>query len=354
MLCPECGAPVPPPPADACAYCRTRFPPSFSAPPAAPAVSAPAAPAPQAPQPPAAQAKPAPPPFEDEPEAPVTSFAGMTDAYVAAKVKEHLGENDSLFSTATLGSRKEGNARGVHAAHLPPEEPIVALWDNTVFGAADDSVLLTARRVCWHDNGLSDAYMLPWRSLDPAKVRVIDATNLEVQGANMFVNGDGAARMADLLRALATEARRLSPPRKRAADPSDEAALLERIRDALGMGATGLYYAPSVPAAKEKAARAAYAGSLAGEKVLVLYDATVFGGAEDGFALSPQGIAWRRAYDEPVAFRYHQLDPSTIEVREGGDAALTVNGQQVELGPHADKLAAGLGRFLRETAGARR
>lgn len=348
MLCPECGAPIPPPPAEACAYCGTRLPPTSSVRPAAPvaAVTAQVAPPP-------APARPVTQTAHAEPEAPVTTFAGMTDDYVATKVQAHLGHHACLFMGANIGARKEGNAREIHAAHLPPEEAVVALWDNTVFGAADDSVVITARRVCWRDNSLCDAYMLPWRSIDPGTICALDGSTLEVRGAKMFVMSDGAARMADLLRALSTEARRLSPPRRMNAARLDESAVIERIRDALGMGASGLYYAPSVPHAKESAARESYMGPLGGERALVLFDSTVFGGADEGFALTANGVAWKRAFESPSALRYSQLDPNAVVVIEGDAPRLEVSGSRVELGIHTKTLANGLAKFLRDMAVAR-
>jgi hypothetical protein len=58
---------------------------------------------------------------------------------------------NQLYLAPEIPHRKEVNARKVHAATLPAEEPLVLLYDDTVFGAADDGFVVTPVRLCWRN-----------------------------------------------------------------------------------------------------------------------------------------------------------------------------------------------------------
>lgn len=50
---------------------------------------------------------------------------------------------------APVPAKKEANARAVHAASLPADEPVLALLDDTLFGGGDDGLVFTTRRLCF-------------------------------------------------------------------------------------------------------------------------------------------------------------------------------------------------------------
>lgn len=90
----------------------------------------------------------------------------MTDAAVLALLRRHFGGADAMYLCPTVPGKKELAARSVHARHLPSDERVLALFDDTIFGLGDDGFLVTSRRLCWKNAG-GRAQMLEWRHVDP-------------------------------------------------------------------------------------------------------------------------------------------------------------------------------------------
>lgn len=84
--------------------------------------------------------------FDDEGET-----VAMTDAGVLELLQEHFTGADAFYLAPSIPPKKERNVRALHAAHLPAHEPILGLYDGTVFGAADNEFVITARRLCWRN-----------------------------------------------------------------------------------------------------------------------------------------------------------------------------------------------------------
>jgi len=118
-----------------------------------------------------------------------------------------LGEGDDHYFYPEIPASKEDNAREVHAAVLRPDERVLVLYDDTVFGAADDGFVLTTTRICWR-NIMDDPCIISWASLDPATVSVAD-DGLVVAGRPLHITtGDDtpgfAARVVALVQSLAS------------------------------------------------------------------------------------------------------------------------------------------------------
>lgn len=78
-------------------------------------------------------------------------------------------------------------------------------------------------------------------------------------------------------------------------------------------GADSMYFAPTIPGKKEHGVRRVHAGQLPiGERILALYDDTVFGSREDGFAITTHRLAWKNVADRPHAIEWAHLDPDAI------------------------------------------
>lgn len=185
--CPRCGAPAPTAGAavTVCQYCGTELHDT-----AARSASAATAAAPVA--------APAPPP---------TASVALGEDAVLGLCKQHLTGADNVFLHPAIPPKKEGNAREMHATHLPREERVLALFDNTLFGAGDDGFVLTARRVCWR-NVLFDPLTLEWQDIAPGQVTG-SGQQLSVMGHEIQISMDQTlgTRCHELFRALAKAAR---------------------------------------------------------------------------------------------------------------------------------------------------
>jgi hypothetical protein len=93
----------------------------------------------------------------------------MTDDAVLALLRRQFRGVDSMYFCPAIPGKKEIAARSVHARHLPSDERVLALFDDTVFGIGDDGFLVTSSRICWKNAG-GRAQMLEWRHVDPDRM----------------------------------------------------------------------------------------------------------------------------------------------------------------------------------------
>ena len=93
----------------------------------------------------------------------------MTDEAVLALLKQHFTGAESTSLCPSIPGKKELGARAVHARHLPSDERVLMLHDDTVFGTGDDGFLVTSRRLCWKNSG-GRPHMIEWQQLDPDRM----------------------------------------------------------------------------------------------------------------------------------------------------------------------------------------
>ena len=75
-----------------------------------------------------------------------------------------------------------------------------------------------------------------------------------------------------------------------------------------------LYLHPDIPASKLAKAKKVHEGHLrAGERVLALYDDTLFGGGADGFLLTDRRICWKNLLEDPRQIEYTVLEPGEVD-----------------------------------------
>lgn len=131
----------------------------------------------------------------------------MTEEAILALLRQHFGVDDSLYLAPTIPPKRELGARLAHAAHLPANERILALYDDTVFGSGQDGFVVTAKRLCWK-NIKGEARTIEWRFLDPESV-VPNGFELSLADSVIVISGErnviGAA--ADAFYMLAVSAR---------------------------------------------------------------------------------------------------------------------------------------------------
>jgi hypothetical protein len=74
-----------------------------------------------------------------------------------------------------------------------------------------------------------------------------------------------------------------------------------------------MYYHPAIPPPKLHNARAVHAAHHGpDETVAVLYDDTVFGGAKDGFLITPRRLCMKNFNDDPVAVEWTSIVPELV------------------------------------------
>ena len=94
--------------------------------------------------------------------------------------------------------------------------------------------------------------------------------------------------------------------------PMTDEAVLALLRRHFG-GVDSMYLCPTVPGKKELAARSVHARHLpTGERVLALYDDTVFGLGDDGFIVTSQRLCWKNLGGRAQMIEWRQLDPDRM------------------------------------------
>jgi hypothetical protein len=93
----------------------------------------------------------------------------MSDDAVLALLRQHFTGAESTSLCPSITGKKELGARAVHARHLPSDERVLLLYDDTVFGSGDDGFLVTSRRVCWKNIG-DRPHMMEWHAVDPHRM----------------------------------------------------------------------------------------------------------------------------------------------------------------------------------------
>jgi hypothetical protein len=122
--------------------------------------------------------------------------------------------------------------------------------------------------------------------------------------------------------------------------PMTEAAILGLLRQHFGAD-DSLYLAPTIPMRREAGARRAHADHLpAGERILALYDDTVFGSGEDGFVVTAQRLCWRNIKGQARSIEWRFLDPESV-IPEGcklsvADSMIEISGERDVIGAAAD------------------
>lgn len=91
-----------------------------------------------------------------------------------------LGELDFVHYCPSIPRKMEAAIRVVHARHLAPDDPLLVVYDDTLFGSGNDGIVLTERGVCWRSFwGTAEARS--WRRL--AAERVASDGDLLLVGA---------------------------------------------------------------------------------------------------------------------------------------------------------------------------
>lgn len=114
----------------------------------------------------------------------------MSDEAVLGLLRQHFAGLASMFLCPSIPGKKELAARSVHARHLPSDERVLALFDDTVFGSGDEGFLVTSQRVCWKNIG-GRAHMIEWHHIDPDRMFADRRRLVLGSGANEIIEISG-------------------------------------------------------------------------------------------------------------------------------------------------------------------
>jgi hypothetical protein len=112
----------------------------------------------------------------------------MTDDAVLAFLREHFTGAESTSLCPAIAGKKELGAREAHALHLPSDERVLMLYDDTIFGSGDEGFLVTAQRLCWKNAGEAPR-MIEWSNLDPDAMYA-DKLRLVLPDGALEITGD--------------------------------------------------------------------------------------------------------------------------------------------------------------------
>jgi hypothetical protein len=137
-------------------------------------------------------------------------YRGATEASsdvarLVALARRTLGEVHDVYFDPSIPPKKLGSARAVHAGHLPADETVAILYDDTAFGGAREGFVITARRLCWK-NGAGEPRQAEWEAIDPAAIAP-GKNYVRVGGAeiDLTARDELAGPVAALLTAIARE-----------------------------------------------------------------------------------------------------------------------------------------------------
>ena len=152
-------------------------------------------------------------PYRDQKRPSTLATATLPALRIITLARDIVGGVRNVFYAPSIPEAKLERARAAHAAHLPSDEPVAMLYDDTYFGSAEEGVLLTSKRVCWKTFG-EPATQLPWGVVDAETISA-NGSYLEVMGAELKLTSwsDLSARVAVLLRRIVEESS-LSPRRR--------------------------------------------------------------------------------------------------------------------------------------------
>lgn len=228
----------------------------------------------------------------------------LTVDSISALIGARLHSEARLFVVPDpMPPRKEARVRRLHRAWLPDEEPILALYDETMFGSGADGFALTSHRLLWR-NFLGHPRQLRWDALDPEAVVLVDGA-ISIAGCRLSTAVLGQVEaLVDLLQALGARHSGAKLPCAPAAEIG-AAALVKRARWRLGER-SAVFYAPALPSRKLRTARRLHAMS-EDERALVIIDDTIGGSAAAGVVLTDRRICWRVLLAPPESCRWNEL-----------------------------------------------
>ena len=245
-----------------------------------------------------------------------------------------IGLHPEVFITPGIPPRKVATVRALHKIY--GEEPVLVLLDDTAWGGAKDGAVLTAMRLCWRDM-MSSPHQRRWDSLTPAAITESDNGEVLVEGEAISLDlvplEQRPALAAFLREVVAGAAPRPHPFRGGGLELGYRDGLLER-RAQVEKRITALcgehlaqdsdtYRWPDIPKRKLTQVRQTHALSLPDdERVLAVYDCTVFGSAEESLVITGRRLCWKNLGEQPRQIPWEYLPPDAMQATSTGSVQL--------------------------------
>ncbi|MFT5681172.1 MAG: hypothetical protein ACI8RZ_002078 [Myxococcota bacterium] len=270
--------------------------------------------------------------------------APMTPDEIHALISSRLHSEAHFFvSPDALPAKLLTRIRQIHHIWLPDDEPILALYDDTLLGSGADGFALTTHRLLWR-NFLEHPRQIRWTDLDPSAVD-LDEDDLIVAESRLST---GSIQQRDELAGVLQElGDRHHGAELSGSNPLNSAVILKLARWYIGE-LPSVFFAPALPARKLNTARKLH-GLSEDERVLVIIDDTLFGSASEGIVITNQRVCWKHLLDPPDAMKWSDM-------KHRSDGRPVITGLSLTLQPDAlaplyellskvvDELTVGTGR----------
>jgi hypothetical protein len=221
----------------------------------------------------------------------------------------------------TLPAPKVARIRRLHRSWLPDDEPILALYDDTLLGSGADGFALTTRRLVWR-SFLGHPRQIRWTDLDPAAVDLDDGDLMVAESRLSTGSITQISELAGLIAELGDRHRGGDLPAD--SDPLSPAVLIKLARWYIGE-LPSVFYAPALPPRKLHGVRRTHRLP-DDERVLAIIDDTLLGSASEGIVLTSERVCWKHLLDPPDAMRWSELKPRA-------DGRPVITGLQLTLHP---------------------
>ena len=203
-----------------------------------------------------------------------------------------------------LPSNQIQRIRQIHGAWLPDDEPVLALYDDTLLGTGADGFALTTRRLLWR-NFLGHARQLLWSDLDSSAVE-LDSDDLVIAESRLSTGALTQKKaLSWLIQELGDRHRGGELPVSGPTTGINPAVVVKLARWLIGER-PAVFYAPAFPHRKEKTVRRVH-DMPSEERVLVIIDDTIFGSAAEGIALTDRRICWKHLLDKPRSMQWSAI-----------------------------------------------
>lgn len=255
-------------------------------------------------------------------------------------VQVSFRDRKNVYLAPNIPADKAANATAVHTDHLPPGEPLLVLYDDTLFGSAKEGFVITESRLCWKSLMYSPAFLL-WEELpflEPqqgvGKVTLrgdqeISATSHEIVGTLFEFLGHAQA--------VAPE------PEPR---PEVWGAIIRSGLSTLGKS-FNVGYHPYIKEAWLRQIQSVYGSIWAPDDVpLVAYDDTLLGKADDGWVATATRLYWKPVFSDPQCLLWGEIKADSVEVSSVG---FRIGDHEVHA--HLSALRPAMVSFVRSVAG---
>ena len=206
---------------------------------------------------------------------------------------------------------------------LSEGETILALYDDGLIGKAEVGFVITDQKLAWKNTMEGAQYKL-WQEF-PRDEEDAEAKDREfvLERVPTILKPELNIHLASFL----TDIRLLhfgAPPEFEA----EEWKLHQLILSHLGK-TEGVYYYPYIPKDKLEGALKNFPElRTASDRVLALYDDTMFGSADNGFLITEQGLYWRNILSSSISVKWADLDPNSVKL-DGTE--LVVDGEPLSM-----------------------